>query len=82
MTWAVPIAFPLKYGVWFDLDGSITPAENIEIEIFIPKGKKVKKVSFSRELSVMDPVSYEEDGGIIRFQVPKVNIYGMALVEF
>jgi hypothetical protein len=64
------------------LDGTVTPAENVKIEILIPEGKKVKSISYGGELADMTAIAFEEKGRTIQCQVPKVNIYGMVLVTF
>lgn len=64
------------------LDGTVTPAQGIQIEVAVPEGKKVKTLSYGGELAGMQPVEFTESNGVVRFEAPVVNIYGMALLQF
>jgi hypothetical protein len=63
------------------LDGTITPATNINVELVLPDGAQAKKVNFSGNLSKMQPVSFDNKGGMIQFELPSVEIYGLGVVE-
>jgi hypothetical protein len=63
------------------LDGTITPANNIKVELALPDGLAAKKISYSGNLSKMQPVSFDTNGGLIQFELPTVEIYGLAVVE-
>ncbi len=63
------------------LDGTITPAENLLVQVKIPTAKKVKKVSFSGNLSPLQEITFKTGAGVIMLQIPKVDLYGLALVE-
>jgi hypothetical protein len=64
------------------LDGTITPAENIKVELVVPGGKKAQKVSYSGELSEMELLTFEQKDNIVHLGLPEVGIYGLAIVEF
>ncbi len=64
------------------LDGTITPANDVELQIVIPDGKKVKKISYSGDLGKMQPVAFKEKAGLVHFTIPNVDIYGLATIEF
>jgi hypothetical protein len=63
------------------LDGTITPAKNIKVELVLPNGTKAKNIKYSGNLSEMAPVSFDTKGGMIQFVLPTVDIYGLAIVE-
>jgi hypothetical protein len=63
------------------LDGTITPAENLSVQVKIPAGKRVKRVSFSGDLSPAQDLPCQTGAGIITLQIPKVELYGLAIVE-
>jgi hypothetical protein len=42
---------------------------------------KAKNVKFSGNLSDMQPVSFDTSGRTIKFVLPEVGIYGLAVVE-
>ena len=64
------------------IDGTVTPAEHVKLEILVPDGKNVKNVSYSGNLAPVQPVPFEQTDRIIRIEAPKVQVYGMAVVEF
>ncbi len=63
------------------LDGTVTPAEKVKLKLLIPEGKKVKNLTYGGELRNMKAIKFVESDRIIEFEVPAVNIYGLALVE-
>jgi hypothetical protein len=63
------------------LDGTITPAENLAVQVRIPGGKKVTKVRFSGNLSALQDLPFKSDSGVITLHIPKVELYGLAIVE-
>ena len=63
------------------LDGVITPAENLLVQVKIPDGKQVKKVSFSGNLSSLQEIPFKSGSGVITLEIPKVELYGLAVVE-
>ena len=63
------------------LDGTITPAENVSVELVLPEGAKAKNIRYSGNLSDMQPVSFDTSGRTIKFVLPSVDIYGLAVIE-
>jgi hypothetical protein len=63
------------------LDGVITPAHGVNVEVAVPGGKKVESVHYSGSLSTLKPVKFQSAGSRIRFQADEVGIYGLAVVE-
>jgi hypothetical protein len=67
------------------VDGTITPARDLQVQVLIPKGKKVKQVSYSGTLGKMMPFeskSKTRNGRqIVTFNPDVVNVYGLAIVE-
>jgi hypothetical protein len=63
------------------LEGTITPAKNIKVELSLPEGEAAKGITYSGNLSDMQPVSSDTKGGMITFVLPTVDIYGLAIVE-
>jgi len=64
------------------VDGDITPAKNVDVQIVVPEGRKVKGITFSGTLGQMETINFQENGdGTIRALFPVVNIYGLARVE-
>ena len=63
------------------LDGTITPAENVTVKLRIPDGEKAKRIQYSGTLSEMQPVQFDENAQAIQFVLPKVGIYGLAVIE-
>ena len=63
------------------LDGTITPAENISVELVLPDGVKAKNIKYSGNLSDMQPISFDTSGKTVKFVLPEVGVYGLAVVE-
>jgi hypothetical protein len=63
------------------LDGTITPAENIKVELVLPKDTVVKSIKYSGNLMKMEPVSFDKKDGMIQFVLPSVDIYGLAIIQ-
>ena len=68
------------------IDGTITPAENVPVQLVFPGDKKLKSVRYSGNLAAMEPVEFttEQKAGyqLISFNVPGVEVYGLAICEF
>ncbi|MCF7830207.1 MAG: beta-galactosidase [Candidatus Marinimicrobia bacterium] len=68
------------------LDGTITPARDLQIQLSLPTGKKVKSVKFSGTLSDLQPLDFDakQKAGkqVITFEPDKVEVYGLAVVRF
>lgn len=67
------------------VDGDITPAANIKVQVAIPQGHSVKKITYSGNLGDMKVLDYEvqnEDGiSMATISCPNLNIYGLAKIE-
>ena len=63
------------------LEGTITPAKNINVELVLPAGISAKSVTYSGDLGDMQPVSFDKSEGMVQFVLPSVNIYGLAIVQ-
>ena len=64
------------------LDGTITPAEGVKVVLHVPDGQKVNEIMFSGTLSPLQPVDFEFLNQEVQFVVPRVDIYGLAVVKF
>ena len=68
------------------LDGDITPAKNVGVQLMLPKGKKIKNLMFNGTLSELSPIEFEsigfDDREIVTFRLNQVDIYGLAIVQF
>jgi hypothetical protein len=67
------------------VDGTITPVNDLQVQLLIPAGKKVKQVGYNGTLGKITPVEFKsqvnEGRQIITFQPDVVNVYGLAVVE-
>jgi len=63
------------------LDGVITPAHDVKVEVAVPNGKSVASVRYSGSLSALRPLKFESSGSGIRFEADTVGIYGLGIVE-
>jgi hypothetical protein len=67
------------------VDGNLTSAQNLQVQLVVPEGKKVKGVSYSGTLAAMQPLKFAVVANaprqVIRFQADRLNIYGLAVVE-
>lgn len=68
------------------LNGTITPAQNLQVKLSLPAGKKVKSVDYSGTLSGLQPLGFESEQKsgkeMIIFEPAKVDVYGLAVVRF
>ncbi len=68
------------------LDGTITPARDLQVQLNVPAGKKVKSVEYSGTLSGLQPLEYnlENKGAstVMTFNPGQVEVYGLAVVRF
>ncbi|HLK31679.1 MAG TPA: hypothetical protein VKT29_01235 [Terriglobales bacterium] len=73
--------------VYYDvtLDGTVTPARSLEVQVALPAGKQVRNVSRSGTLSDMKPLEYRTvvhgNSQTLRLKLEAVNIYGLADIE-
>lgn len=67
------------------LDGDITPARDVKVQVCIPAGKRVVSVLYNGTLGQLQPVNFtktvKSDQQIIHFQPPELNLYGLAVIE-
>ena len=67
------------------IDGDITPATDVNVQIAIPEGLSVKNITYSGELGEMQNLKYdiEESNGkkMVNVTFPSLNIYGLAKIE-
>ncbi|MBN2413263.1 beta-galactosidase [candidate division KSB1 bacterium] len=66
------------------IDGTITPAANVPVQLLTPKGKRVKQIQYSGELSTMKELQFDvvsdQNRQLISFSLDKLNVYGLAVV--
>lgn len=63
------------------IDGEITPAKNIAVNVAPPAAKKVRSIGYSGTLSALAPVKFTPNGKGVRFTADQLGIYGLAVVE-
>lgn len=67
------------------VDGDITVAQNVKVQIAIPEGHSVKNITYSGVLGEMQNLKYDiekRDGSsVVTITFPSVNVYGLAKVE-
>ncbi|MBN2367310.1 MAG: hypothetical protein JXL67_14160, partial [Calditrichaeota bacterium] len=68
------------------LEGIITPAKNLQIQLYLPAGKKVKSVEYSGTLSELQSLQFEQNlksgNNVISFNPESVDVYGLAVIRF
>lgn len=66
------------------LDGDITSAENIKLQIKVPEGKTVQSVKYSGTLSSMNDVAFEvsQSQNLVHLNIDQLNTYGLAIISF
>jgi len=63
------------------IDGDVTPARNVNVEVALPPGRKVRSIEYNGTLDAMQPVKFAACGpSCVRFQADQVNIYGLAVL--
>jgi Beta-galactosidase trimerisation domain/Beta-galactosidase len=65
-----------------NLDGEVTPAQNVRIKLWVPAGKKVSKIIFGSPLSASAEISFESKKQYVEFDVPSFDVYALATVYF
>jgi hypothetical protein len=67
------------------LDGEITPAGNVDVQLVLPAGRTIKSLTYSGALSELGPVAFERtrvgDRELVSFNVDQVGVYGLAVVQ-
>jgi len=68
------------------LNGTITPARDLQVQLSLPTGKKVQSVDYSGTRSDLRPLGFKsgQKSGkeVIIFEPDKVDVYGLAVVRF
>lgn len=73
------IVHAVNYGV--DLDGSVTPAEKVRVSVRPPLGKQPAGVEWHALDGISGTLDVKQANGRAEFIVPKLEIYGIALVR-
>jgi hypothetical protein len=66
------------------VNGDITPARGLKIQLALPRGKTVRSIQYGGTLGEMHPVKWEGRAtgqGSVVFDLDQVNIYGLAVIE-
>jgi len=67
------------------VDGAVTPAKNIEVQVLLPAGARIKQIRYSGSLSGMMPVTARtetrEGRSLVRFTADEIQVYGLAVFE-
>ncbi len=63
------------------LDGTITPAENVKVNVVLPEGAVAKHVSYSGQLGDMQSIDFEVEGQVIHLSLPMLNVYGLVVID-
>ncbi|HOT95519.1 MAG TPA: beta-galactosidase trimerization domain-containing protein [bacterium] len=66
------------------VDGHITPATKVGVQLLLPPGKRAVRVTCSGALTERQPLAFKEDPDnprLITFTVPEIQVYGLAVVE-
>jgi hypothetical protein len=67
------------------VDGTITPARDVKVQVAIPRGRTARSVTWSGTLAEMKPVKYKavNSGGrqMLRLDLDDLSIYGLAKIE-
>jgi hypothetical protein len=62
--------------------GVQTPAEEIDLQICLPEGKRIKNIKYSGTLSDMQPLEYKmKKTNLVTVTVPRVEVYGLMVIE-
>jgi hypothetical protein len=67
------------------VDGTVTPARNVEVKVLLPKGVRIKQIRYSGSLSEMMPLTAATETSkgrsLVRFTAEEIRIYGLAVLE-
>jgi hypothetical protein len=64
-----------------DLDGKVTPAENVSIAVCPPAGRQVARVEWHALDGVSETLPATNAAGRAQFVIPKLEIYGIAILR-
>ena len=76
----------LLHAVNYDVtvNGDITPARGLKVQLALPRGKTVRSIRFGGTLGEMHTVKWESPApkqGSVVFDLDQVNVYGLAVIE-
>jgi hypothetical protein len=76
----------LLHAVNYDVtvNGDITPARGLKVQLALPRGKTIRSISYSGTLGEMRPVKWTNPVPKQRsavFDLDQVDVYGLAVVE-
>ena len=76
----------LLHAVNYDVtvDGDITPARGLRVQLALPKGKAVRSIRYSGTLGELRPVevdSSQKDPSAAVITLDRVDVYGLAVIE-
>ncbi len=66
------------------VDGDITPARGIRVQVSPPRGKSVRGIQYCGTLGEMHPVKWETAApkhSSVIFELDQLNVYGLAVIE-
>lgn len=67
------------------LDGTITPATDLKIQVLIPNGLAARSASYSGSLGEMIPLTFQtkqvDAGQLVLLEVDNLEIYGLAVID-
>jgi hypothetical protein len=67
------------------VDGTITPARDLKVQVAIPRGKTARSVTWSGALTEMKPTKYttvnRAGGQMLMLDLNELSIYGLAKIE-
>jgi hypothetical protein len=76
----------LLHAVNYDVtvNGDITPARGLKVQLALPRGKTVRSIRYSGTLGEMRPVKWTSAAPkqrSVAFELEQVNVYGLAVIE-
>ncbi len=77
----------LLHAVNYDVtvDGTVTPARNVKVQIALPTGRKARRLAWSGSLAEMKPIPYQSTmhagRQILRLDLDQIEIYGLLNIE-
>jgi hypothetical protein len=66
------------------VNGEITPARNVKVQLALPSGKAARRIQYAGTLGEMHPLQPDPKAGkpgIVVFELDRVDVYGLALIE-
>ncbi|MCF7805447.1 MAG: beta-galactosidase [Candidatus Marinimicrobia bacterium] len=65
-----------------NLDGEVTPAEDVKVSLRVPEGKKVKRVTAGSPLSDTAEISFRFGDPFIEIDIPSFEVYSLVTVYY